>query len=419
MWAQTASQICVMQQLNESVQTDVAIIGGGFTGVSTALHLSEQRIENIVLEANQIGFGCSSRNQGTMAGGYYASTPSMIEQSYGSEQGKKMNRTIAASTALVYDLVKKHKIECGLRHTGLIWVAQNQKEEDGLNAAAKQWREYDVEIEFIPQNELRDFIATDYYFSGQLIRAFGRINTSAYCCGLALAAQKAGSKIFTGSRALKIEPSSNKWRVRTAEGEVIANKVLIGTNAYSDGLWPGLNSSYLRVPVLMTATDPVPELVSSMLPKGIPYHDINKLTFFGILPDHEGRLTGGVMPTFNADTPVQKATQPINWKYAKIYPDLPLPKWRYKWIGNMCMSRDNVARIYRLDNNIYAVMGYSGAGIAPATALGREASKLLAGTEADCAWPIRKLERIYLKPIIETGLKLFVNPLLRQGYRLT
>ncbi|MEE2782064.1 MAG: FAD-binding oxidoreductase [Pseudomonadota bacterium] len=416
-WAKIASQGCDTRQLQGATETEVAIVGAGFTGTSTALHLAEKGIDSVVLEAEQIGFGCSSRNQGTLAGGYYASTPGMIKASYGQERGDRMNRMMAASTSLVFELVEKHRIECGLVNTGLIWAGKTEKERLGLEQAASEWKEYGVEVEALRSSELPDYLGTDYYHSGHIIRKFGRINPAAYVRGLAIAAQNAGARIFTDSRVLAIEPYGKKWKVKTATGEVVANKILIGTNGTTDNLWPGLRSSFFLAPVHMTATDPLEDGGLSMIPKGVPFHDTSKLTFFGVLLDHEGRLTGGVMPTFNIHAPIEKVTQPINWKYAKLYPDLPLPEWKHLWLGRMCMTSDSVARVYRLDNNVYAAMGYSGAGIAPATAMGKEVAGLLAGSESDCAWPISGLKPFRLKPVFETGLKFVGGPLLRQGYR--
>lgn len=417
MWAKLASQSCDTEPLTGSTEAEVAIVGAGFTGSSTALHLAERGVEVVVLEAEQIGFGCSSRNQGTLAGGYYASTPGMIKASYGQDQGDRMNRMIAASTGLVFDLVDKHKIDCGLVNTGLIWAGKTEKERLGIETAASEWKDYGVEVEAIPSAELSDYLGTDYYQSGHIIRRFGRINPAAYVRGLALAAQKVGARFFTNSRATAIEPYGKKWKIRTGAGEVIANKVLIGTNGTTDKLWPGLSSSFYRAPVLMTATEPLADGGRSMIPKGVPYHDTNKLTFFGVLLDHEGRLTGGILPTFNINAPIEKVTQPINWKFAKLYPDLPLPEWKHLWLGKMCMTTDNVARVYRLANNVYAAMGYSGAGIAPATAMGKEVAALLAGLEDDCAWPVSELKPHPLKPVFELGIKFIAGPLLRHGYR--
>jgi|TARA_B100000315_G_scaffold250962_1_gene284806 glycine/D-amino acid oxidase-like deaminating enzyme len=418
LWAKTAPALPKTSTLCESLDVDVAIVGGGFTGVSSALHLAEVGTSVAVLEAEEIGWGCSSRNEGNVAPSWWGTSPDAIISGYGEDRGERMNRLVAGSGDLVSELVEKHSIECEYRKKGVLWVAENEKQMRTITSTGEQWARYGHRIEPVTGQDLPDYIATERYVGGTINREYARINPAAYVRGLARAALAAGARIFTGSRATAIEKQRDRWRVSSAQGEVIADQVIIGTNSHSGALWPLLSRSFYPATVAMFASEPYADGGKSMLLKDVPFHDSNILSLFGVFFDEVGRLLGGIVPPIYKSALLEAITRPADLKFARIFPQLPLPIWRHLWIGTMCMMPDGVPRVYRLAPGVYSAMGYSGSGICPATAIGRELAKMIVKEdESVCAMPISEVKALPFARLIPLLMRCISNPIMRLSYR--
>ncbi len=418
LWAKTAPALPDTSALSESLDVDVAIVGGGFTGISSALHLAEAGKSVAVLEAEEIGWGCSSRNEGNAAPSWWGTPPDAVISRYGEERGERMNRLAAGSGDLVSELVEKHSIECEYRKKGVLWVAENEKQMRTITSTGEQWARYGHRIEPVTGQDVPDYIATERYIGGIINRDYARINPAAYVRGLARAALAAGARIFTGSRAMSIEKQGDRWRVSSAEGEVTADRVIIGTNSHSGTLWPLLSRSFYPATVAMFASESYADGGKSILLKDISFHDSNILSFFGVFFDDAGRMLGGIVPPINKSASLETIARPADVKFAKIFPQLPLPTWRHLWIGTMCMMPDGVPRVYRLAPGVYSAMGYSGSGICPATAIGRElAMMIVKEDESVCAMPVSEAKALPFARLVPLLMRGISNPIMRLSYR--
>ncbi len=418
LWAKTAPALPETRVLSESLEVDVAIVGAGFTGTSAALHLAEAGRSVAILEAEEIGWGCSSRNEGNAAPSWWGTPPDTVVSRHGEERGGRMNRMVAESGNLVSELVEKHGINCDYRRRGVLWVAEDEKQLRKITSSGEQWAHYGHRIEPVSRQDVTDYIATERYIAGLVNLEYAQINPAAYVRGLAQAAQTAGASIFTRSRATAIKKKGERWQVASANGEITADRVIIGTNSYSGALWPSLSRSFYPATIAMFASEPYADGGRSILLKDIPFHDSNTLSFFGVFFDSEGRLLGGVVPPINRSASLESIAWPADLKFAKVFPQLPLPTWQHVWVGTACMMPDAMPRVYRLEPGIYSAMGYSGTGICPATAIGRELAKMIvSGDEGDCAMPISEVKKLPFTRLVPLLARYISNPIMRQSYR--
>jgi len=419
MWADTAIPQPATSVLEAAIEADVVVIGGGFTGTSAALHLAESGTDVVILEAEQIGSGCSSRNQGNGSPTLYGALPDAVVARYGNERGRPLIRMVADSKKLVVSLIKRYDIHCGLVENGCLWVAENKGQTRQLDDWARQWSKLGHRIEPVDRDAIPTYIPTKRFVSGYFSAENIRINPASYVRGLASAALAAGAKIFTESPAVSIEPEGRRWRVKSLCGEVVASRVLIATNSHTGNLWPGLRNVYYPMPLAMFATEPYPDSGRAILKKGIPFHNMSMLTFFGVFFDSEGRMIGGIVPPVNQhSTNIEAVTAPMTRKFRRIFPHLSKPEWKYLWGGTMAMTPDLTPRLLELATGVYAALGFSGSGICPATAVGQQFANFLSSDDPrKCAMPILQVKQVPLRELASVLMRWVMNPLMRQAYK--
>ena len=418
MWDATAEPEPKTDILQGRVEADVAVVGSGIIGMSTALHLAEAGKSVTVLEAKRIGWGCSSRNGGHMGSAWTSPPPDEAIRIWGQERGDRLNRLWTGSGKLVEDLIEKHGIDCNFKRTGMVWAAENGKQEKLLADMAEQWGRYGLQMDFLSRQAMTDYVATDQYISGALTHENASINPADFVRGLARAAMRAGAVIHAGSPAIGIEKQGDRWRVSSPEGEVLASRVVFGTNAYTVGPWPGLARTFYPVRLTSLATEPCAEESRSYLLKGMPLHDMNSLNFFALLMDPVGRLLGGAFPTFSDSASIETVARPFERKFRRIFPAAPLPKWRHIWHGTLCMMPDKTPRMYKLAPGAYAVMGLSGTGNARAAVLGREVANLIdSGEEETCGLWLSKPKTLLSSRLIPVFMRYAGYPVARALFR--
>src|SRR5579863_4383799 len=232
------------QPLEGQRSVAVAVIGGGFTGLSAALHLAEAGVEVAVLEANDIGWGASGRAFGQVVP-YLKLSEAAVLRHYGAERGSRVIDAVGEGPDLVFELILRHRIECWAIRSGLIFGAHSPSGQRDLERRAQFWQQRKAPVEMVDAARCAELIGSSLYTAASLDRRGGNVNPFAYARGLAHAAVKAGAVLHTQARVRRLDRPDNRWIREAGNASVTADNVVIATNAYSPALWPGLRESII------------------------------------------------------------------------------------------------------------------------------------------------------------------------------
>lgn len=362
-------------------QVDLAIVGGGFTGLSTALHAAEAGLSAHVIEAHDIGHGGSGRNVGLVNAGVWM-PPSRVRAALGPDHGPRFLRRFADGPALVFDLIERHQIRCEATRTGTIHAAHSPSGLRDLEARWRDWAQMGEPVEMLGAEAMAQKLGSRRYQGGLLDHRAGTLNPMGYVRGLARAARAAGAGISTGVRVTGLVRAGGGWRVETDAGPVAARAVVLATNAYTDALWPGLKRSFTPIWYFQLATEPLGERVAGILPEGQGVWDTAPV-MRSIRRDGAGRLIIGSMGRVHGDVTHGLSQRWARRELARMFPDLGPVRFAQAWDGQIAMTPDHLPRIHELAEGLYTPIGYNGRGITTGTIFGQAIAGLLCGRDAD------------------------------------
>ncbi|BBK43287.1 FAD-dependent oxidoreductase [Allostella vacuolata] len=368
LWAATAAPGPECPSLEGELAVDVAIVGGGFTGLSTALHLAERGVRAAVVEAREIGEGASGLNGGQVIPGLKRGREELAAR-FGGERAERMVALGDGAGERVYEIVRRYGIECGLERNGWFRGAHSPMAMAYLEKTAKEMAARGVDAVLVSRDETVRMLGTDQYLGGLHDRRAGAIQPLAYVRGLARAAIGQGAQVFARSPVESLAQAAGKWRVATDRGSLVAGQVMLATGAYTDRLWPGLARTFVGVQSAQMATAPLSaNLRASVLPCRAVVSDTRKLSnYFRI--DAAGRLVmGGRGPL--GDTPSPSTLAAIARAAERRFPMLGRIEWKHAWCGRIDMTLDELPRIHRPAPGLWTVLGYNGRGVALATTMG-------------------------------------------------
>ena len=379
LWPSTAPDAPETPPLDADRRADACVIGGGFTGLSTALHLAEASIETVLLEAERPGFGASGRNHGQVVPSYSRHDPDEIVAEFGQERGEALNAWVQESCNLVFDLIREHKIDCDAIQKGWLMPAHNEERLAVVRRKYEQWAARGAPVELLDRAETEAITGSPHYIGTWLHRDGGNIQPLAYARGLARAVQKAGVAIHASSPAISIDRVGSDWEVKTPRATVTAAKVVLATNAYGGDLWPELARSIVPLRLFQSATTPLSDNIArSILPHGQSISD-SRRALWAFRKDRDGRLVTGAAPLFTAG--VRASMRKMVAANIRIaFPQVGDVKLDYIWDGRVAVTPDRLPRLHELAEGIYAGLGYSGRGVAMATGMGRVLAACVGGT---------------------------------------
>ncbi|MEM7056668.1 MAG: FAD-binding oxidoreductase [Pseudomonadota bacterium] len=399
LWDASAEEADRSSSLDGDVSTDLAIIGGGFTGLSTALHAAEKGIECHVFEARQIGFGGSGRNVGLVNAALWL-PPQIVREKLGTSYGPRFIDCFGAGPEKVFSLIERHQIRCEVTRTGTIHAAHSPAGFQDLQGRHAEWQRLGKPVALLGRNEVSKLIGSDVFHGGLVDRRCGTINPMAYCRGLARAATAAGAKISTGIRATRILRDGVRWRIETNGGTVLANKIVLGTNAYTDTLWPDLKRIFTMIHYFQLATKPLGPEAGYILPQRQGLWDTGKI-MFSLRRDAYNRLVIGSMGTVIGGLEKGLSQRWARKQLQRIFPKLGPVEFEEAWHGQIAMTPDHLPRIYKLDQGIYTSIGYNGRGITTGTIFGEALANLVSGSDpADLPLPITELKTVGSAPVM-------------------
>jgi glycine/D-amino acid oxidase-like deaminating enzyme len=384
----------------------VAVIGAGFTGLSTALHLAESGIDVAVLEAKEIGWGASGRAFGQVVP-YLKPGHDAILGHYGPERGQRIVDAVAAAPDLVFELIGRHGIECWPMRSGLIFAAHSPGGRRDLERRTQYWQRRGAPVEMLEGTQCAEAIGSSLYKTASLDRRGGNINPFAYARGLARAAVAAGAVIYPNSRVRGLARRNGRWSIDAGGAGLTADSVVLATNAYTDNLWPGLRESIIPMRGHGFVSEPLSDNVRhTILPQRQSLTDTRQL-YSGVRMLPDGRLHASAHgPSFGSEPKAD--WRRVDTRVRRLFPQLGAVKWQQGWSGWVAMTTDHFPRMHELAPGLFAGLGYNGRGIAAATMMGRDLAIVARGARDDATVyplsPLRPLAWHRIAPTLIRGL---------------
>lgn len=355
--------------LQSGVETDVCIVGAGYSGLSTGLHLAEKGYKVIIVEGARIGWGASGRNGGQVVNGLNASLQT-IENRYGSEVGAFVGKIVQEGAKIIRQRIKKYDIKCDFKE-GNLFAAFHPKQMRELEAKQALWRKHGMDDhELLDKESMRKHVSSDAYFGGMIDHSGGHMHPLNLCLGEAAAIETNGGVIYEMSPVVSVDHEVENPVVRTAGGEVRCKTLVLCGNAYLGKVVAPLTPRVMPVSTQIIATEPLAEdLAKELLPTDVCVEDVRYVLDYYRLSADKRLLFGGGTVYGGTDPSDIKAKLRPNME--KIFPQMRDVQIDHAWSGNFALSFSRVPQMGRLGPNTYFAHGYSGHGVTGSHLFGR------------------------------------------------
>ncbi|MDO8700962.1 MAG: FAD-binding oxidoreductase [Undibacterium sp.] len=365
--------------LGGRIVADVCVVGAGFAGLSAALELRAKGYSVTVLEAKTVGWGASGRNGGQAIVGY--ASDEAIESQFAPEDCRRAWHITVEALQLIRQRIADHAIDCDFV-SGYMSVAVNEKKGRQLaQATVDLQRRYGYEMQAIAPKDIKNWIASERFHSGAFDPQSGHLHPLKYCLGLAAAARAAGVQIFENSPVVEIVRGT-KPVVKTAQGEVVCDFVVLAGNVYLDAygkaVAPELNKRIMPVGTYIVATESMgKERADALIRQRSAACDTNfVLDYFRPTADH--RMLFGGRVSYSAATPFNLIAS-MRKRMLAVFPQLSDLDVPYAWGGFVDITMNRGPDFGRLGSNMYYLQGFSGHGLALTGMAGKLVAESIAG----------------------------------------
>lgn len=362
-------------------ETEVVIVGSGYTGLSAARTLAKNGVSAVVLERETIGWGASSRNAG-ITGCSLKQKSTKIFQWFGEELGRRFYKISLDALALIEELVYEEGIDCDWQQNGDVCVyykASHYKEDP----AWTQWYLDNLGhyYQILTPEQMREEIGSDAYFGGFVDEHGAGLHPSKLVFGMAEVAAKYGAQLVENAQVTRVEKQSHGYAVHTTGGSIRAKQVVVATNGYTDGAVRGLRSRVIPVGSYSIVTEPLPpDLQQELSPKGRMFWDSKWfLNYFRLTPD--GRMLWGGRNNLSTTLDLSASAEILRKEMVRAFPQLRNFAVTHSWTGQLGLTFDLMPHIGQVDG-VYYAMGYGGHGLHTAIYLGNEVAQLITGDKA-------------------------------------
>lgn len=373
LWSVLVDDVPQYSQIHQDIQVDVCVIGAGFTGLSTAIHLAEKGYRVAVLEAHQVGAGGSGRNVGLVNPGTWAQ-PDELNRIMGEQAGEKLTQALGDAPKLVFDTIDRFNIQAQDTRSGNLHMAHNAEGELDVDRRYAQLRRRGADVEILTGQKCHEYCGTTSIQKALLDKRAGTVNPLAYVTGLAKTAHQLGVQIFENSSVTEITKNGEQWEVNSTEAVVKADKVVIATNAYTEGEWNEILKTIYFVQYFQIASTPLGTAADNILPYGNGAWD-TRMALSSIRRDKDGRLLLGTVGAYQGKAKLYQSW--ANLMKNKYFPDLGQVNWQFQWTGKFGFTTDHIMRIFEPAPGIVAATAYNGRGITTGTMMGKAFAQYL------------------------------------------
>lgn len=376
-YAATANPHEAWPVLQESIQCDVCVIGAGFTGLSSALFLTEAGYDVVVLEAARVGFGASGRNGGQVVNSYSRDID-VIQQRYGADVARMLGSMMFEGADIIRDRIDRYAIACDYRPGG-IFAALNARQMSHLRRQKALWQSYgNAQLTLLDEAGIQREVGTERYVGGLLDERGGHLHPLNLALGEAEAIRRHGGRIYEHSAVSAVDYGTPNV-VKTAQGEVRAQYVIFAGNAYlAPQLEPRLAAKSMPCGSQIITTEPLSaDAALSLLPNNRCVEDCNYLLdYFRLTADNRLLYGGGVIYGARDPADIDALIRP---KLRKTFPQLGNIRFSHRWSGNFLLTLSRMPQFGRLENNVYYMQGDSGHGVTSTHLAGRLIAETLRG----------------------------------------
>ncbi|MGQ0682288.1 NAD(P)/FAD-dependent oxidoreductase [Bradyrhizobium sp.] len=413
LWAAVTPPGPELPQLVGTEQADVVIVGAGFTGLSTALHLRETGVDVAVVEAAEPGWGGSGRNHGQVIPTLTRPDPEDVVAKHGAA-GERFVALLRDCASTLFDVARRYQIEAEQEQTGWVQPVHSPGRMGIAERRVRQWSKAGAPVELLSREQVRDMLGSDAWFGGFWNRTGGHVNPLALSRGLARAALDRGARIFARSPVSRFERRNNSWIVTTPLGQIAARALILATNAYTGefakALAPEIAREVMPVRSWQMATEPLSDAARKIvIPGRQAMSDTHGELYFARYDARNRLVTGGAQIGTGADS--LKASVAARLK--RLWPEIGEVRFDYVWNGYVGMTTDFLPRIHRLGPDAFAWAGCNGRAVALSIAIGQELAKAAQGVaERELALPFTEP-----LPWVAHGLLRRLAPLMLMVYR--
>lgn len=409
LWAETATPAREFPQLQNEVRADVAVIGGGYTGLSAAYHLAASGLEPVVLEAHWPGWGASGRNGGVVTAKFRPSFRA-IAQTSGRDVARRMHAIAHEAVDAVGEFVERFGIKgAAFTRTGQVKAAHNNVTLKSAVAEA-EWLRLELNdrsVSVLTAEEVREEMGSAAFVGGIRQEGSGGIHPLNYLHGLADGVASQGTRVYSHSPAMRIRREGSGILVETPGGTVGARQVVIATNGYSDLTGATRSFKHTLIPFrsAVIATEPLSvNLAASILPTRRTCSETKRMMRWFRKVD--GRVIFGGRGAFGRqDSPA--AFRALHKAMVGIFPQLADVRLSHQWSGLVAMTLDALPHVGRVDDRVLFAMGYNGAGVAMSTLMGRYIAAFARGENPDVGLlDSRHLRRVPFYPLREPAVRM-------------
>jgi glycine/D-amino acid oxidase-like deaminating enzyme len=415
LWAAVTPVGPELPELIGAAEADVIVVGGGFTGLSTALHLREAGVDVAIVEAVEPGWGASGRNNGQVIPTLSRPDPEDIVAKHGAA-GERFVGLLRDCASTLFDVARRYQIQAEQEQAGWVQPVHSPGRIKIAERRVRQWSKFGAPVELLSRDEVWKMLGSEAWFGGFWNKTGGHINPLALARGLARVVLEQGCRIYARSPAVSFERRNNRWIVKTQKGEISGRALVIATNAYtgefSKSLMPDIAHEVMPVLSWQMATQPLSdEARKTVIPGRQAMSDTHGELYFARYDARNRLVTGGAV--IGPGNKPERLKARVTERLQRLWPQIGPVEFDYVWNGYVGMTTDFFPRIHRLGPDAYGWTGCNGRAVALAIALGDELSKAVSGVaEKDLALPFSEPV-----PIPAHGLLRHFAPLMLMVYR--
>ena len=359
---------------------DVLVIGAGYTGLHAALQTARGGRSTLVIDAEDAGWGCSTRNGGQVSTSIKPGYDELARR-HGTQRAFDILREGQKSLAWIADFIGEEGIDCDFGQVGRFHAAHNAAQYEALaTKVTQQPKGLEVRAHVVTRSEQRSELGSDAYWGGVVYEQHCSVHPARYHQGLLERALAAGVQMAPRCPASAIDKQGQRFQVRTARGSVLARNVVVATNGYTGRLTPWLQRRVIPIGSYMIATDPLPDgMMDYLIPKNRIVSDTRKVVYYyRSSPDRQRILFGGRVS--HRETDPRVSGPKLHADMVKLFPELASVRISHSWCGFVAYTFDELMHLGQHDGLHYA-MGYCGAGVGTASYFGMRIGQQVLGLQ--------------------------------------